>query len=211
MSKVFTDQIEKRTGGTAIDLPATGKWPTANIADNAIGNTQMADDAVGVAELSATGTANTTTFLRGDNAWTEVVMGLTWQAVQTASFTAVAGNAYPLNTTSGAMNVTLPASPSVGDEVLILDYAGTFDTNVVTLLNNGSNILGDTSTARQLVGEYQAMQMRYVDATLGWAPIRNAQASNIGSAEYVTATGPDGASGVISGDYRVHTFTASKS
>ena len=29
----------------------------------------MADDAVGIAELSATGTASNTTFLRGDNSW----------------------------------------------------------------------------------------------------------------------------------------------
>ena len=36
MSKVYTDQIEKRTGGTAMDLPSTGKWPTANIADSII-------------------------------------------------------------------------------------------------------------------------------------------------------------------------------
>ena len=69
MSKVLTDQIEKRTGGTAIDVPATGKWPQGNIADNAVGNTQMADDAVGVAELSATGTASSSTYLRGDNSW----------------------------------------------------------------------------------------------------------------------------------------------
>ena len=34
MSKVLTDQIEKRTGGTAIDVPATGKWPEGNIADD---------------------------------------------------------------------------------------------------------------------------------------------------------------------------------
>ncbi|SVC43798.1 uncharacterized protein METZ01_LOCUS296652, partial [marine metagenome] len=39
------------------------------IADDAVGADQMADDAVGVAVLSATGTANATTFLRGDNTW----------------------------------------------------------------------------------------------------------------------------------------------
>ena len=36
MSKVYTDNIEKRTGGTAMAVPATGKWPTANIADDAV-------------------------------------------------------------------------------------------------------------------------------------------------------------------------------
>ena len=82
MSKVLTDQIEKRTGGTAMDVPTSGKWPQGNIADdaigasqiaaNAVGNSEMADDAVGVAELSATGTASATTYLRGDNAWSTV-------------------------------------------------------------------------------------------------------------------------------------------
>ena len=42
---------------------------TADIADNAINNAKMADDAIGVAELSASGTASSSTFLRGDNSW----------------------------------------------------------------------------------------------------------------------------------------------
>jgi len=37
--------------------------------DASIDNAHLADDAVGVAELSATGTASSSTFLRGDNAW----------------------------------------------------------------------------------------------------------------------------------------------
>ena len=43
---------------------------TAHIGNLQITNALMADDAVGVAELSATGTASSSTFLRGDNAWT---------------------------------------------------------------------------------------------------------------------------------------------
>ena len=42
---------------------------TAKVNDSQITNALMADDAIGIAELSATGTASSSTFLRGDNAW----------------------------------------------------------------------------------------------------------------------------------------------
>ena len=41
MSKVLVDQIEKRTGGTAMDVPASGKWTATNIANDTITNTQI--------------------------------------------------------------------------------------------------------------------------------------------------------------------------
>ena len=43
--------------------------------DGSIDNAHLADDAVGVAELSATGTASSSTFLRGDNAWAAAGVG----------------------------------------------------------------------------------------------------------------------------------------
>ena len=42
------------------------------IKDSEVKNADMADDAVGIAELSATGTASNSTFLRGDNSWQTV-------------------------------------------------------------------------------------------------------------------------------------------
>jgi len=53
--------------------------------DASIDNAHLADDAVGVAELSATGTASSSTFLRGDNAWAAAGGGWTALASTTAS------------------------------------------------------------------------------------------------------------------------------
>ena len=57
---------------TAINAKYTkpgGGIPSSDIADNSIINAKLADDAVGIAELSATGAPSATTFLRGDNTW----------------------------------------------------------------------------------------------------------------------------------------------
>jgi hypothetical protein len=51
--------------------------------DASIDNAHLADDAVGVAELSATGTASSSTFLRGDNAWAAAGGGA-WNLIGTA-------------------------------------------------------------------------------------------------------------------------------
>tara|TARA_Y100001938_G_C8030300_1_gene400274 strand:- start:5 stop:967 length:963 start_codon:yes stop_codon:yes gene_type:complete len=53
---------------------------------NAVTNVKVADDAIGVAELSATGTASSSTYLRGDNSWAEAGGGaLVHLSSQTAS------------------------------------------------------------------------------------------------------------------------------
>ena len=65
-----------------IGTPSDDVVDTAHIKDNAITAAKIADgailaadigaDAVGLSELSATGTASSSTFLRGDNAWVAV-------------------------------------------------------------------------------------------------------------------------------------------
>ena len=90
-----------------------------------------------------------------------------WQPVQTSSFTAVAANAYPVNTTAGPITVTLPASPSAGNIVQLTDYAGTWGTNFVTVNGNGSNISG-LSTSLSLVKKRESVALVYIDSTQGW-------------------------------------------
>ena len=83
------------------------------------------------------------------------------------NFTASAGQGVFANTSGGAFTVTLPASPSIGDEVSIKDYAGTFDTNNLTVLRNSHKIQG--ASADLTVGtERAAFGLVYVDATQGW-------------------------------------------
>src|SRR6056300_1576535 len=65
---------------------------------------------------------------------------------KTASFTAVSGNGYFVNTTSTAITVTLPAG-SAGSIVSLKDYANTWDTNNVTVTPNGSDKIGGDNTA----------------------------------------------------------------
>ena len=56
-----------KTVGTV--SPASDSVTTAMIQSNAVNNAKMADDAIGLAELSATGTPSSSNFLRGDNSW----------------------------------------------------------------------------------------------------------------------------------------------
>ena len=70
--------------------------------------------------------------------------GLSWQDVVTASTVTVeAGKGYWINTTSNACTITLPSSPAVGDQVILGDYARTWDSNAITIDSNGSNFQGE--------------------------------------------------------------------
>jgi len=94
--------------------------------------------------------------------------GLAFQsAIKTSGFTAVAGEGYFCNTTSSAFTVTLPASPTAGNQVALIDYAGTFDTNKLTISPNGNKINGSTDNVL-LVNEREGVSIVYVDSTQGW-------------------------------------------
>ena len=93
--------------------------------------------------------------------------GISWDTtVKTAAFTATAGEGYFVDTTSAAITVTLPSSPSAGDEVSIVDYAGTADTNNITITSS-DNING-SSVDVKIDYERGGVSMVYVDATQGW-------------------------------------------
>jgi len=95
------------------------------------------------------------------------VAGTSWQAVKTSAFTAVSGEGYFCNTSSSAFTVTLPGSATIGNEISIIDYAGTADTNNITIGRNGHNIQGAASDL-VVSTERAAFTLVYVDSTQGW-------------------------------------------
>lgn len=121
-----------------------------------------------------------------------------WQSVQATNFTAVAGNAYPVNTTSGAITVTLPASPTAGQSVVLTDYAGTWGTNAVTINPNGLKL--DGLTANGIVNAYRStVSLVYLDTTQGWITYSNVVPFSNYSTNILILAGGGGAGG-SSGD-----------
>jgi hypothetical protein len=71
--------------------------------------------------------------------------GITYGAVKTTTYTAVANDGVQTNTTSGAFTVNLPASPATGTQVFVVDSFGTWGTNNLTIGRNGSTIEGSAT------------------------------------------------------------------
>jgi hypothetical protein len=63
--------------------------------------------------------------------------------------------------------MTLPSSPTLGDEVSIIDYAGTFDTNNLTVGRNSQPIMGSAADLT-VSTERAAFTLVYSDSTQGW-------------------------------------------
>ena len=131
-----------------------------------------------------------------------------WQtgSIKTSTFTGVNGEGYFVNTTGGAVTVNLPAGVA-GAIVGLKDYAGTWDSNNVTLNPNGSDKIGGGSAEDpKLSVKGGATLLVFVDSTQGWLTTQESVTeSPTGTQSFVVATG-----GTIttSGDCKIHTFTA---
>ena len=124
-------------------------------------------------------------------------------SIKTTNFTAVSGEGYFVDTSSGAITVTLPSSPSAGSIVAIVDYAGTSGNNAITIGRNGSNIEG-AATDGQIATNREAKTLVYADSTQGWVAVADNTTDTL-SPQYVAATG--GSVSTVCTNFKVHTFT----
>ena len=129
------------------------KFPTGNV---------TADRFLKVASVTGSGATGV-----GQLSFAEVSGGTSWQAVKTSNFTAAAGEGYFIDTTSGAIEMDLPAG-SIGDEISFIDYAGTFDSNALTIDQNGTEKIAGSTDPLTVSTERAANTLVYVDGTQGW-------------------------------------------
>ena len=152
MSKIEVDAVEPQSG-TALTIGASGdtitvpSGATLTVASGATINNQGT-----ATNFGATGSAS----------WTTTV-----KTHSPSSFTAVAGEGYFVNTTGGAVTVNLPAG-SAGAVVAFKDYAGTFDTNALTISADGSDKIGGSADDKKLSTEGIAATLIFIDSTQGW-------------------------------------------
>lgn len=83
------------------------------------------------------------------------------------NYTAVNNDHIFVDTSTGTVTITLPASPDIGHNITFIDYAGTCDVNALTFNRNGNLIMGLAEDL--IVDVYSAANyLIYSGPTYGW-------------------------------------------
>ena len=94
--------------------------------------------------------------------------GTDWQsAVKASNFSASAGKGYFVDTSSGAVTVSLPAG-SAGDEIHFTDYSGNFGSNEIIFDADGTQKILGTTDNHKCVTENATVRLIYQNDTKGW-------------------------------------------
>jgi len=191
---------------------------SAKIADGTIVSSNIAPGTIANDRLANTGiTINGTSIALGASG--EIVAGTDWQSVVVAdgstTVNASAGQGYFLDTNAGVIEVFLPSSPTRGDTVILMDYAGTFGTNKVIVNTGGTNLDSTSTVEYQLTTNDTIAEFIYVDAAKGWVTKINTTTGTTPSSAltrgniYDRDLAIEATGGTLTeyGDYFVHTFT----
>ena len=181
MSEVKVNKISPRSG-TALTVGDSGD--TVTVAGNDVrSDAYKASDGGNLVSQSGTtitlgASGDTVTIASGA---TLVGGGIDWQSsVKTATFTAVSGEGYFINTSGGAFEADLPTSPSVGDEIEFVDFSRSFATNNFTIDQGSNNFQGFTSSTAKpsYAVSGQTIKIVYSGSTKGWIPTSDDDVAN---------------------------------
>jgi hypothetical protein len=90
----------------------------------------------------------------------------TWTIITSNQILSV-GNGYFVDVTSSPIVVTLPASPTLGNKIRIIDVAGLSEINQLTVAGNGEKIQRSSSNL-EVSSNAAAFTLIYSNSTYGW-------------------------------------------
>jgi hypothetical protein len=196
----------------------TGAVKSNNIADGTIQNQDVSGSISNDKLANSSFTINGTSVSLG--ASQSIIPYLDWQAVQVADgstqVNAEVNKGYFLDTNAGVIEVFLPTSPSRGDVVGLVDYAGTFGTNQLIINTGGINIDSTVGSEFKVTTNNAIVECVYVDSAKGWLVYINQAAGTTptvtgneigGGYDTKTFIAATGGTITTSGDYKIHTFT----
>lgn len=169
-----TSNLITQTNTTTITVGATGqtiKTPA--------GVTLQVDTIQNTNSTTLITQTNSTTITLGTSGQTIAVAsgatllggGISWTSnVVTSAMTVAVNTGYFVNTSAAAITLTLPASASVGNQIVLTDFYRTWGTNALTLNTNSLNFQGGTTPNPVYNTAGQTVQIVYSGATQGWIP-----------------------------------------
>ncbi len=147
---------------TAIRFPAVDTFSIETDGNERIRVGSSGQIGIGGANYGTSGQVLTSGGASGAVAWSTIDESFTTNVI-TGNTSATKDNHYYLN--GSGITLTLPSSPTVGDEVRISEVAG----NVNCVVGrNGSNIMSSASDLT-IDTAYLVIYLRYVNSTIGWA------------------------------------------
>jgi hypothetical protein len=185
--------LASSSGGSLVDFAAGTKdvfcdYPAGKSISDGFGLLPPANGGTGLTSPGTTGNVLTS----NGTAWVSQLPsagGITYTTVKTSNYTASANDGVQTDTSGGAFTVTLPATPAVGAQVIVIDTSGSWATNNLTVGRNGSTIEG---SALDLVCNISSVSVQLVYSGTTWNVF--AQVGGAGAGIVSVAGGGTGAS-----------------
>ena len=119
-------------------------------------------------DVTITSPANNQVLKYNGNVWVNGAGAASWTySAVSANTSAVAGYRYIVDTATANLTITLPASGTLGDEVMIIDGTGNASTHAMTIDRNGGKIQGAASNMT-VTTDRAAFTLVYYNNTQGW-------------------------------------------